>query len=765
MMQGVRVLDISGKVLYTFGSVGENVFIGRDKKKCGIVLPINAEGVSRVHGSLEWVTENELGFSDSSTYGTVVNGTLLKNKTGVVHDGAHIFVGDVELIISFPQQQSGSETNLGNRVLTSKQRTAAKRKNVPCDGLEKESKRSKLNPNVSRATPKQSQISSFFVKKPVVIDSDDDCAIIAEDTVHSRAADSLGKVKGNMISFVSDSVGSPPDSAINRLGRNSGSISSSSTQMPSNGIARRKKQCIFDVNKRPSTSRTSIVLAEDTQPETVSTGTIEFLPKEETRTLNNITTCIPDTSDGVELSGNLQRCGDAAILGDKDTAATITAKLSAPKGLKNSNGSPADSAGCQLRQKLNNMTSSVNQLTSKGAVRRKKQCIFGVNGRPTAPPTSVVLAEDTQLGTVSRSKEFLAKNASKTLNNVTTCIPDTCDQKARLGDSQILKTVSNWNSNDTVAKDGTSLFAPKISASSMQVKHSVAAAAEDFSDDEIVVPLEEPDVDARASRSSQHNLKNQPSTVATAKTFKVNHTLATSQKTSKRSSGKKTSIFDTVAPKKQHLKKIVDSVSDDDEIAVIEEVEKTATLRSSSSFIPKISASPIHACRPTESNTSSSLSNKTERRAPGKKASIFEQLPDRKPQSSSKIMESIANEEMDESFEQPDLKNILKLVSSGKRYDNGDDDADTEDTKGLEIERVVAKLSELVHYADIERPPKPAVVKPLIPEVSSSKSTNFKRFKKASQGRFNSTLSSASISCVIGGSEDLVDFRQLPQVA
>ncbi|VDO43907.1 unnamed protein product [Haemonchus placei] len=764
MMQGVRVLDVSGKVLYTFGAVGENVFIGRDKKKCGIVLPINAEGVSRVHGSFEWINENELSFSDSSTYGTIVDGSLLKNKTGKIHDGAHMFVGDVELIISFPQQQSGFETNIGNKVQTSKQTTAAKRKNVPCDGLEKESKRSKLNPNVSRSTPRQSQISSFFVKKPVVIDSDDDCAIIAEDTVLGRAADSLEKIKGNMISFVSDSAGPPPDSAVSRLGQNSGSISSSSTQMPSKGIARRKKQCIFDVNKRPSTSRTSIILAEDTQPETVPTGSIEFLPKEETRTLNNITTCIPDTCDETEFSGNLQKGGGAAILGNKDTAATITAKLSAPKGLKNSNGLPADSAGCQLGQNPNNMTSSGNRLTSNGAVRRKKQCIFGINGRLTAPPTSIVLAEDTQPKTVSRSKEFLAKNANKTLNNVTTCIPDTCDQKAR-GASQILKTVPNWNSHDTVAKDGTSLFAPKVSASSMQAEHPLAAAAEDFSDDEIVVPLEDPDVNARASCSSQYNRKNQSSTVATAKPPKVNHSVATLQKTSKRSSGKKTSIFDTIASKKQHLTKIVDNVSDDDEIAVIEEVDKTATLRSSSSFIPKISASPIHANRPTEINATSSLSNKTERRAPGKKASIFDQLPDRKPQSSAKVMESIGNEEMDESFEQPDLKNILKLVSSGKRYDNGDDDADTEDTKGLEIERVVAKLSELVHYADIERPPKPAVVKPSFPEVSSSKSTNFKRFKKASQGRFNSTLSSASISCVIGGSEDLVDFRQLPQVA
>ncbi|KAK6013710.1 hypothetical protein OSTOST_20966 [Ostertagia ostertagi] len=110
-------------------------------------------------------------------------------------------------------------------------------------------------------------------------------------------------------------------------------------------------------------------------------------------------------------------------------------------------------------------------------------------------------------------------------------------------------------------------------------------------------------------------------------------------------------------------------------------------------------------------------------------------------------------------------KDILKLVSTGKRYENGDDEADAEDTKGLEIERVVAKLGELVHYVDLERPPKPIIVKAARSEVSSAKSSNFKRFKKASQGRFNSSLSSANISCVIGGSEDLVDFRQLPQVA
>lgn len=123
----------------------------------------------------------------------------------------------------------------------------------------------------------------------------------------------------------------------------------------------------------------------------------------------------------------------------------------------------------------------------------------------------------------------------------------------------------------------------------------------------------------------------------------------------------------------------------------------------------------------------------------------------------------ITSDEMEEPVGGPELKDILKLVSTGKRYDVGDDEEDAEDEKGLEIERVVAKLSELVHYADIERPRRPAVANGPKLDVSSSNSANFKRFRKARQGRFNASLSTANLSCVIGGNDDLVDFRQLPQ--
>ncbi|KAE9421333.1 hypothetical protein Angca_001708, partial [Angiostrongylus cantonensis] len=104
---------------------------------------------------------------------------------------------------------------------------------------------------------------------------------------------------------------------------------------------------------------------------------------------------------------------------------------------------------------------------------------------------------------------------------------------------------------------------------------------------------------------------------------------------------------------------------------------------------------------------------------------------------------------------------ILKLVCSGKRYDDAEDDGNTVEGNGVDIARVVAKLSNLVHYADIERQPVRAV------DVSQSQNTvknnsfNFKRFRKASQGRFNASLSSANAPCIIGGKDDLVDFRQL----
>lgn len=44
-------------MLYVFDAVGDTVSIGRDKKKCGIALPVDAQGVSRIHGSLTWTNK------------------------------------------------------------------------------------------------------------------------------------------------------------------------------------------------------------------------------------------------------------------------------------------------------------------------------------------------------------------------------------------------------------------------------------------------------------------------------------------------------------------------------------------------------------------------------------------------------------------------------------------------------------------------------------------------------------------------------------
>ncbi|KAE9421332.1 hypothetical protein Angca_001707, partial [Angiostrongylus cantonensis] len=115
--------------MYTIRSVGEMVSIGRDRK-CGIALGVDAHGVSRIHGSLKWSSQvlispnilrcylfalqSELTLQDNSTYGTVVNGKLVKGACQTLQDGAHIFVGDVELVIVFPQHQHRTSSSSGS---------------------------------------------------------------------------------------------------------------------------------------------------------------------------------------------------------------------------------------------------------------------------------------------------------------------------------------------------------------------------------------------------------------------------------------------------------------------------------------------------------------------------------------------------------------------------------------------------------------------------------------------------------------------------
>ncbi|VDM83483.1 unnamed protein product [Strongylus vulgaris] len=75
---------------------------------------------------------------------------------------------------------------------------------------------------------------------------------------------------------------------------------------------------------------------------------------------------------------------------------------------------------------------------------------------------------------------------------------------------------------------------------------------------------------------------------------------------------------------------------------------------------------------------------------------------------------------------------ILKLVSSGKRYDNLGDEVEAKNEEGVEIERVVAKLGDLVCYADIERPPSRNITRTPASITSNHSSVNFKRFRKVS---------------------------------
>ncbi|KAJ1374084.1 hypothetical protein KIN20_036679 [Parelaphostrongylus tenuis] len=112
-----------------------------------------------------------------------------------------------------------------------------------------------------------------------------------------------------------------------------------------------------------------------------------------------------------------------------------------------------------------------------------------------------------------------------------------------------------------------------------------------------------------------------------------------------------------------------------------------------------------------------------------------------------------------------DVANMLKLVSSGKRYDDMENDTNTAEENGIDIARVVAKLNELVHYVDIERQSVRAVATCQSRNTSMNKCPNFKRFRKASQGKFNASLASTNISCIISGNNDLVDFRQLPHMS
>ncbi|PIO76543.1 hypothetical protein TELCIR_01372, partial [Teladorsagia circumcincta] len=87
------------------------------------------------------------------------------------------------------------------------------------------------------------QISSFLVKKPIVIEEEDDndCAILAEDTPLSQNMDSVRSTTRNMVSFVKDSVGLSSGLPATRFSQKPDNTASSNVQTSLRSTARRKK--------------------------------------------------------------------------------------------------------------------------------------------------------------------------------------------------------------------------------------------------------------------------------------------------------------------------------------------------------------------------------------------------------------------------------------------------------------------------------------------------------------------------------------------
>ncbi|RCN35536.1 FHA domain protein, partial [Ancylostoma caninum] len=243
-------------VLYEIESRGSTVSIGRDKKKCGIALAIDAQGVSRIHGSFKWSDQGELTYSDTSTYGTLVDGKIVKGKTCVVRDGSHISVGDVELTVTFFTPASGCPpASSQSQSLSAK--NPVKRKGFTSGSLANEIKRSKLDAKMNSSQPRQSQISSFFQKRSHVVD-EDDCVILAEDTPQSQNISPKDDAVQNVVSFVSDSNALPVNNKVTNgktnvmdsRGRTStfereGNLSGTKSQLPPSTTVRRRKKAIL----------------------------------------------------------------------------------------------------------------------------------------------------------------------------------------------------------------------------------------------------------------------------------------------------------------------------------------------------------------------------------------------------------------------------------------------------------------------------------------------------------------------------------------
>uniref|UniRef100_A0A915AZV0 FHA domain-containing protein n=1 Tax=Parascaris univalens TaxID=6257 RepID=A0A915AZV0_PARUN len=96
----ISFTDRPDDVLFSLRSAGDSVKIGRDKRVCEICLGVNAQGVSRVHMSIELKQQGSspvLLSKDLSTYGSGYNGGPLI----VVREERELHVGDTLQIGKF----------------------------------------------------------------------------------------------------------------------------------------------------------------------------------------------------------------------------------------------------------------------------------------------------------------------------------------------------------------------------------------------------------------------------------------------------------------------------------------------------------------------------------------------------------------------------------------------------------------------------------------------------------------------------------------
>lgn len=89
--------DLAGKSF----KLGAKTVIGRDEKRCQILYPKNAKGVSTIHATVE-ISNNMVRVTDeNSSYGTWIDGTKLSpGQPVVMHRGQKLYLGSKKQVLS-----------------------------------------------------------------------------------------------------------------------------------------------------------------------------------------------------------------------------------------------------------------------------------------------------------------------------------------------------------------------------------------------------------------------------------------------------------------------------------------------------------------------------------------------------------------------------------------------------------------------------------------------------------------------------------------